>query len=714
MSDLSMNNGKLSNEALFLEEEAYLDEVLAFLLERQKSLSENQARLEEENIELNEEAWEEHMEYGEFNTNSQFDSANIQNALTENFNRLQVQKRDLELIPNIMKKPYFAHIRFAFYSDDWEGEPEDLDVEDIYIGYHDVNDLDNFKQYVVDWRAPIANVYYDSNNLGPASYENKGTIISGELLAKYQIEILQGKLLRVIDTDEQIFDEILQMILSSVSSAKMQEIVQTLQKEQNIIVRSEPNRNLIVQGVAGSGKSSIALHRAAYLLYVHKDIRADNILLITPSDSFASYISNVLPNLGEENVRYMTKERIISEELAEVEGRYANYPFVEASQEKKNRLSTFEWVEWVYEFSSFLRENMFQAEDIHSQFFNLPSNILQQLYNINYRHIPPFLRKEFILNHLQDFVRNEADFQEAKAEVAEKLDQMFLIKNLREAFAIFTKWVIEEKNLEAIVFDHDRYDYCDAALLCLLKVHLYGASDNKWVRHLIVDEMQDMSALEHESFRRIFVCPRTLLGDVNQAVQFPLESNYLKKLLDLYQDDPIRTQMFELKTSYRSTKQITEFSREILEDDSIQALQRQGDDVVIDTYAEGQEELMYENIWQDLLAWKNKGYRTALIVSKDRVELEACEKALAKKLAASDERMVFNHYLQVEEDFAVSFSTVSESKGVEFDGVIVLNVTAENYADNLDKTILYVAATRALHSLKLTALGKPSRFLPKV
>lgn len=697
---------------LYIKENKYLDKVLTYLREREAFLEQNQDTLFEESQRLKEEAWDEHLEFADFNTNAQFDSAVIQNALQESHNRAILEQKELKTIKNIILKPYFAHLSFRFHDVEWEDAPEEAEVEELYIGYHDILNYNAMEQYVIDWRAPIANIYYDSDNIGPASYLNEGTMVSGDLLAKYQIEIIQSTLQRVINTSEEIYDEILQMVLSSVSSARMQEIVQTLQKEQNTIVRAEPNRNLIVQGVAGSGKSSIALHRAAYLMYVHKDILSDNILLITPSESFASYISDVLPNLGEENVRYMTAERVLREELAEVEGRYLNYTFESCTTYKRNLLSTFAWVEWVEEFAMFLGNNCFQAQTIESKFFKIPAKLLQQLYATNYRHIPPFRRKEYVFEHIQDFIESKEDYAEARTEIARKLDAMYLVSNVRQAYEVFVRWVVEEKEVPQDFFNLEQLDMADMYILTLLKVLLYGASDNQWVRHLIVDEMQDLSALEHEILRRIFVCPRTLLGDINQAIQFPLEVDYLCKLKNLYKDDPIRTESFTLSTSYRSTKQITEFSRSILEDDSIQALHRDGADVIVEEFAENREMEHIESMWKKLLEWKEKSYRTALIVAKDEKTVHYYRTAIRERIAQAGEKILVNDYLQWEEQFAVTICTVTQSKGVEFDGVIVANASSTQYKEDLDRTRLYVACTRALHDLYITVVGERSSFLP--
>lgn len=200
--------------------------------------------------------------------------------------------------------PYFARIDFYL---------KIKTAQKVYIGIGNL--IEDNKLYVADWRAPISSMYYDFN-LGPASFKIGTTEYSGELQLKRQYKIEDGQLISYFDTDMTINDEILQEILSHNVSVKMKQIVSTIQREQNIIVRKDKAENMLVQGVAGSGKTSIALHRAAYLLYKHRgQIKSNDILIISPNNIFSSYISEVLPQLGEDNLVETTFEQIARAEL---------------------------------------------------------------------------------------------------------------------------------------------------------------------------------------------------------------------------------------------------------------------------------------------------------------------------------------------------------------------------------------------------------------
>lgn len=696
--------------ALFFKEQAYLRRVLQFIDEREAYLRSNTRSREDESFDLKAAAWEEHLELSAQNSNGQFDSAMMQDELARNAQVIYEQNQELKVLQRIRKEPFFGHITFRFMSEEYE-EPGEY-----YIGLKDLIDSDRFTQYVIDWRSPLATVYYNVNEIGPTSFKNRERRIAGELLAKYQLVIQDSKLLRALNTSEQILDEILQMVLSSLSSAKMKAIAQTIQREQNRIIRSEMNRVLIIQGVAGSGKTSIALHRAAYMMYVDPLMRADNILLVTPSESFATYISSVLPDLGEENVRSLTILQILRQELGDVEARYLDYVFAPAPVEKWQAMGTFEWVEWCQEFVAFLSENMFQPQEIDLPYLKVPARLLGQLYHINYRHLPPFRRHEAILRHLRDLVSNPLDYQQAYNQLDEELRSMFLLHDLRQTYEVFTHWAAEEKNIDIHFFSSGSLNQADVSLLTLLKILMYGPSEINWVRHLIVDEMQDLTGLAHECLRRIFKCPRTLLGDVNQAIRFPISDHYLAELQSLYQVDPMRTEFYELRTSYRSTLEITEFARQIVQDESILPLERHGSPVKITCFADHQADEQLAHTYELLLAWRRQGYRTAAVLCADEAGAAAMRAGLEALSAAEkgEKPLIFNDYLKEEKDFAVTVCDVFHSKGIEFDTVLVHDASAQYYHENLDRVKLYVSCTRALHELHLTVLGEPSPFLPAV
>lgn len=226
------------------------------------------------------------------------------NPVTDKIVDYEEEEHRILLLENMIKSPYFARIDFKF--DDEE------ECEKIYIGRSSLRKNSYQEMYVYDWRSPIASIFYRFMK-GEAFYDAPCGRVTGELKLKRQYEIKNGVLKYFFDTDVQIVDEFLRQLLSQNTTAKMKAIVETIQQEQDAVIRDMENDLLMVQGVAGSGKTSIALHRAAYLMYqgLQTKLSANNIMIISPNTIFEQYISNVLPELGEDNVISVVFEDIL-------------------------------------------------------------------------------------------------------------------------------------------------------------------------------------------------------------------------------------------------------------------------------------------------------------------------------------------------------------------------------------------------------------------
>lgn len=699
-------------DKLFQDELNYLNETLAYIEQRLEYLLQNNERRENESRELMREAYAEGLELKEEDGNGHFDSSMVQNELRQQAEVISAQKVETVELQNLYKRPYFAHIDFKFENED-EAEP-------IYIGLKDIIDLDNFQQYSVDWRAPIADLYYNYKELGPVSFMSKDQEIKGELVAKYQLLIEKAKLINVLDTSEQINDEVLQIALSKMGSATMKNIVETIQAEQNKIIRAEPNRTLIVQGVAGSGKTSIALHRAAYLIYLMANIEAADMLLISPSISFANYIASVLPSLGERNISYATLESIEQLEISDVNSRFSDYNFIPSSREKMEVFSKFEIVDYIYEFTDFLESAIFSPKAIElDKEEYVKQSTIDNLFRQNYKFLPVFARNNSILQHVEDIIGNKDLFNEKKDEIQKQINSMYVLDNLSNIYSVFAKWLESEKQIDSTCFDPSKMDEIDLSILALLKILLYGASDSDWVKHVIVDEMQDLLPTDHETIRLLFTCPRTILGDENQAVRYELDKNYLEQLEELYSRDKLRVESFTLNKSYRSTAQITNFARNIIESDTILALSRDGKEVEVVEVKEATqaqaEQKRDELIYKDLLKLRDEEYNTVAVIAKDKQELNKFKRNLKDIMAAdtANKDILLNSFLREEAEFAATLCDIAGSKGIEFDAVILLNASDKQYNSELDRTKLYVACTRPLHNLKLYAIGDKSRFIRK-
>lgn len=697
-----------NNKHIFAAEKKYLEETLSYITERKKYLDTNNARREQDSIDLKRAAYEEGLEMKETDGNSHFDSSMVQNELREQFEIINYQLEESISLGRLYKRPYFGHISFLF--------PEDKEATEVYIGLRDVIDADNYKQYIIDWRAPIANLYYDYHELGEAQYTHNDIEFTGELLAKYQLMIENSELINVLDTTEQINDEILQLVLSQKGSASMKNIVDTIQAEQNEIIRAEKNRTLLVQGVAGSGKTSIALHRAAFLLYLDKTMLAEDMLLISPSASFASYIANVLPSLGERNISYITMEGLLRDELGDAFERYAHYQFEPADQDKLQAFSDFEIITHVDDFVEFFSKAVFSPKTIKlGDDFTISAKQVNGFYHRNYSMLPAFAREKEINRHISELINNKTLYAEYQETIATALSEMYAISTMHEIYQVFRSWLVEDKGFSEEHLTNEVFDYVDLVLLTLLKIHLFGQSDNDWIKHVVVDEMQDLLPLEHEVVRLVCSCPRTILGDEHQAVKYKLPEDFLTELEGLYKRDKLRVETYRLNKSYRSTSEITNFSKKLIEVESIQAIDRNGPEVEVHEYAHGEESMaeIAQDIYQVLLSWRDKGYSNAAVIAKDTDEsLSFDEKLQAIMLEdASTDNLLLNKYLREEDEFAVTITDIAGSKGIEFDGVIILNASAEKYNTELDRTKLYVASTRPLHELQLFSDGPVSEFI---
>lgn len=312
-------------------EQERLDRVMEVLAESIGELEEDTSRRRKEVVEFRKHFWEDvTVNVDNFDDFLETVISLRQQAevlsLSQSSHR-QASKRRAALL-RMQENPYFGRIDFAE-----EGEPE---TERVYIGVSSLMDPSGEKFLIYDWRAPISSVYYDYGP-GPAQYNTPGGTIRGELKRKWQYLIRRGRIESMFDTSLTIGDEVLQQVLGRTANTQMRSIVATIQQEQNRIIRHDQGRLLIVQGAAGSGKTSAALQRIAYLLYKYRErMTADQIVLFSPNAMFQTYVSGVLPELGEENMQQVTFQEYLDHRLSkmfEVEDAYAQLEYVLTAKE---------------------------------------------------------------------------------------------------------------------------------------------------------------------------------------------------------------------------------------------------------------------------------------------------------------------------------------------------------------------------------------------
>lgn len=602
----------------------------------------------------------------------------------------------------LQKHPYFGRI-------DWTEEGK-LDKQAIYIGIHSFFYPPSKKNLIFDWRAPISSIFYDYEP-GPAAYEPPEGEQKGTLHGKRQYRVNRGRLEFMLESDLHIHDDVLQAELSRSADDKMKQIVATIQREQNAIIRDTETRELIIQGVAGSGKTSIALHRVAFLLYRHRDsLTAEDLLIISPNKVFSDYISNVLPELGEENL----PERQMSEIAEELLG--AKYT-AESYEEQVHRLihdsdtqyeeriqfkAQYEFVRQMEQYLLHIENNYFSAEGfVLKKNYIVPDWYVAERFQ-HYSRIPILPRLRQVATDIEQNILLYYNYRISASErndIRKKVKSMLQWSTLRQFYKDFYDWIGRPKYLKQA--DKSRYEYADIFPLIFLKIKLEGTASYRSVDHILIDEMQDYTPIQYAVLDRVFSCPKTLLGDAAQSLN-PLSSS---NACDIQKVFPA-AKIVRLTTSYRSTAEITNFSRQWAPDVEIKAIDRHGPPPAILAFEKEEDEI--EGM-VDLIARYEASENKSLAIICAQPEQAA---RLNEKLA---ERLPQLYYLS--EDSAqfqqgLILTSTRVAKGLEFDEVILSHLNLQTYYREIDRSLLYIGATRAMHRLTLTYSGQPSPLLP--
>lgn len=595
--------------------------------------------------------------------------------------------------------PYFGRIDFT--------ENNVKTPKPIYVGVHNFQDENGSNNLVFDWRAPICSMFYDYG-LGGAAYETKDGKIEGNISLKRQFRIRQGEMEYMLDSNLTIHDDVLQKELNQASSSKMKNIVATIQREQNAIIRNEDARHLIIQGVAGSGKTSIALHRIAFLLYKFKDtISSEDILIISPNKVFASYISNVLPELGEETVKETSMEEIASE-LFDYQINFQSF-FEQVSEllskhderliERIQFKSSSHLLNKIDEYLVYLENSGFKPTDIFINKKPVPEWFIRDTFK-KYSRVPILQRFNEVVRDIVNnvFIHYKYEVKgKERTELHSIIRKMFPSTNLRMLYKDFYKWMGKPEIL--IIRKGATYEYSDVYPLLYLKMKLEGLKPFTKVKHLVVDEMQDYSAVQYKVISALYPCKKTILGDINQSVN-PFSSSGIETIKSVFQDATCMTML----KSYRSTYEITEFTKRISQNINIEAIERHGAVPETLRFKTEKEEIAHLN---NLLAnFGMDDYNSLGVICKTQEQADRLFEALKDA-----HKMNLLNAVSAAFGGGIVITTAHLAKGLEFDTVIVPFCTKKNYQSEPDRQMLYVACTRAMHVLKLTHSGLVSDFL---
>lgn len=654
----------------------------------------------------------------------------------------------VEKYKRIVDKPYFGRFDFT---------EEDEDTEKVYIGYQNVMNDDTYEVLVYDWRAPIASMFYRSE-LGPASYKAPCGNIDGEVSLKRQYEIEKGELKYFFDCSLTITDEMLQQALGNNASSHMKNIVETIQKEQDLIIRDVDNDLLIVQGVAGSGKTSIAMHRIAFLLYerMNEGLTSENVMIISPNHLFGEYVSTVLPELGEDNVCYSTMEDFFEmyfKNSMRMRSRSSQLEFMITHKNRhhirenisfkgsstfitlldrlvdayENELLTFRDVKYAGEMIA-------KGTDLRNNFLDNPIQMaigkrlgriehglmqkLNELEKAKRKEMMNELRKkggydykeeEAVNNTLNNYRQEtlEAMRSFTKVNVFRLYETLFKDKVLWDRLSEGLKMPKNIENIRSFTAKSLRPDlanYEDGMALLYLKLRIEDQHHYPQIRQLLIDEAQDYYPLQYKVLGEIFKNAQyTVLGDIGQTIEKSETEDLYDEVIRIL--EPKKALKLSLNKSYRSSYEISQFTKKLRDTQNMSMAFERHDEVPIIAEQENMGQ-MFDWIEDKVKEYEANGYETIAIICKSQKEVNHVYSKLSKKIDL--------HKLNPEEEGfekGVLIMPIYMAKGLEYDAVIVYEVNEENYYEKEDKQLLYIACTRALHRLSLCYTGELSKYL---
>jgi len=612
-------------------------------------------------------------------------------------------KKQLRRILAMMDSPYFSRIDFQ--------PRDDPGTMKVYIGKYSFWDAQSPYQ-VFDWRAPVASMYYEFEQ-GDAWYDAPSGRISGIIGSKRQYRIKKGILEYAIESGLTITDELLQRELSHVSGHRMKDIVTTIQKEQNRLIRDESAQTLIIQGVAGSGKTSIALHRVAYYLYRFKnEITAENFLIISPNGIFVDYISGVLPELGEETVRSMSMEDIavsfLPKELETERFAVQINRFLESDDKawaERNYFKTSPgFVRSLEEYFDYCDSHYFAVKDYVYEGGTIDAGFIGKCLSLQ-AALPVRRRLRETAGMMAEEIRSRKSrrgWGTQKKEILDWLTRQFRYDNALELYRDFYTWIGREDLFlwrEGLMLE-------SADIFPLVYVYLYleGSPGNGAVKHLIIDEMQDYTPIQYAVINKLYPCRKTILGDFSQNV-VPFVQNSLAYLKELYP----AARVTEIYKSYRSTFEIMEFAQSIRRDVYMEPVRRHGEAPALIACEDAGHEYGKVLELAEKAMEENRGTKLG-ILCKSQKQAELLYLRLKRQMKDSRALHLLD-YDSAEFYDGVIVSSVSMSKGLEFDQVIIPEADSTNYRSEYERGLLYVACTRAMHRLTVLYTGEISPFL---
>ena len=691
----------------------YLTHVTETLRHRITQLNDSIEAGQKEIEGMHEYYWENYTEMDQYG----YENFDNQQALLHEINasneKIELRRR----FRKMMDSPFFGRVDFCYEGDE---EPEIF-----YIGIANLAEENGGLPLIYDWRAPVSGLFYDFDK-GPASYQAPLGEIHGDIAAKWQYKIRGGKMIYEFESDVKIDDEILKAELGSNGDVQLKNIIRTIQKEQNAIIRNTSDRIMVIQGAAGSGKTSIALHRIAYLLYHdRKNLKSSSVLVLSPNGVFSDYISHILPELGEENIREMSFDLFAYKRLKNVvsdcEDRYdlIERQIAGLCDEKllKEKLSR-DFLDRMEGYLVELEDSLMNFRDVEHRGVVKKEQEIIELFYFKFMDIPLLSRMDAVAEYFIDEVETLKGFDLPDEEREAVKSRFYRMYETRDLYVLYNRFLRQEgfPSLPQVQYEKRKLRYEDVYPVLYLKYRLETQQEDSGVRHLIVDEMQDYSMIQYLIIQRLFKCRMTILGDREQTMDGE-QQDVLTFLPKIFGKDIRRIVM---NKSYRNTVEIASYANKLAGITEVELFERHGKPVVEKEFP-GLEEAL-ESVVRELRLEKQAviaenadegvediiSYETAAVIARTADEARETYYILKEKLEAegfdTKERLSLLHRDSTNFQKGLTVTTFYMAKGLEFDQVFSV-FPGEDRSPIVERA-RYIAATRALHELYMYEVVK--------
>ena len=671
----------------------YLQYVLKCLNDRLAQADAAILEGEKEIEDMHEYYWENYTEMDQYG----YEDYDNQQALFRQMNANEEQFRLRRRFKKMQDSPFFGRVDFRYDGDE--------EAETFYIGIGNLSESAGSLPLVYDWRAPVSGLFYDYDK-GPASYEAPSGIFEGEVTSKWQYKIRKGKMLYEFESDVKIDDEILGAELGSNGEVQLKNIVRTIQKEQNEIIRNTKDKIMVIQGAAGSGKTSVALHRIAYLLYHDREnLKSSNVLILSPNGVFADYISHILPELGEENIREMSFDLFAYRELKEIVGdcedRYdqiertvLNPKIQEICREKQSP----EFVSKLDGFVLRLEDELMNFRDVEYRGCTLSEKEIIDLFYFKFLDVPLLSRMHSVAEYFIDQVETLRDRDLSDEEREEVMECFRSMYETRDCYVLYSRFLEKEgyRPLPHCQIEKRRLRYEDVYPVLYLKYTLYQCRNHHGIKHVVVDEMQDYSWIQYLLIHKMFPCRMTILGDKAQTMEDETQ-DVLKFLPKIFGKD---IRKIVMNRSYRNTMEVAQYANHLTGIEDMELFERHGEPVDERTFSSTEEAL--ETVLEKWLNRREEFETEALIFLTEREAEDAflyIEKRLKEIAPEAENQLCYMNRDSQSFKKGLTVTTFYLAKGLEFDQVF--GIFEEDRESGLQCQAKYITATRALHELHM-------------